>query len=404
MSKRRFSLKILAGAAVLFLAFLPQAVVHAQGFDLSKTKKIVRFDTLSDEEFIKQTTLEEEYPYEDKYLAYQIRLPNGWEGMGVETKKQKESFIAEPPKNERRKKKSRAGDTIEQTELSRRILGKITSYFGPPRLEPRSKLEIQALELSYDITAHNWFLYYIISNGYTLEGMEDVTDTRVEAIYILVEKDISYVVRTIAEINGPRMVLVSYYVPEVKFHEEKAMQEKVLASFRFTSPEQVRIEQTKNYAFLDLLQFDYPSTWHLQAPNIYSIDQMDARLINVHDKETLNGEIMVHLISTELDTTLADEVSYLKEEMNKSGLSVGELIETVDRFKAHSQVYFSRAEVYKASDKSGRIREHEYWLVVMAEDRYYYIITLLTPGRNQDLYMWIRNTEALQTLVESIRP
>ncbi|MBI4030722.1 MAG: hypothetical protein HY370_03525 [Proteobacteria bacterium] len=397
-------MKILACATVLFLAFLLSDFAYGQGFDLTKTKKIVRYDTLSDEDFMKRTVLHEEHPYEDRYLAYQIRLPIGWGGIGVETKKQKESFISQPPRNPGREKKSRASDTVEQTELSRRILGKITSYFGPPRLEPRSKLEIQALELSYDITAHNWFLYYIISNGYTLEGMEDVTKTRVEALYILVEKDVSYVVRTIAEINGPRIVLVSYYVPEVKFHEEKAMQEKVLASFRFASPEQVRIEQTKNYAFLDLLQFDYPSTWHLQAPSIYSIDQMDARLINVHDKETLNGEIMVHVISTELDTTLAEEVGYLKEELEKSGLSVGELVETVDRFKLHSHVYFSRAEVYKANDRSGRIREHEYWLVIMAEDRYYYIITLLTPGRNQDLYMWIRNTEALQTLVESIRP
>lgn len=404
MLKKGHCVRVLAGAVVLFVLFLSPAFVFGQSFDLTKTKNIVRYDTLSDEEFIKQTILHEEHPYEDKYLAYQIRLPSGWEGMGVETKKPKESFVAEAPKNDRRRKKSRADDTVEQTELSRRILGKITSYYGPPRLEPRSKLEVQALELSYDITAHNWFLYFIITNGYTLEGMEEVTGTRVEAIYILVEKDISYVVRTIAEINGPRIVLVSYYVPESKFHEEKAMQEKVLSSFRFVSPEQMRIEQTKNYAFLDLLQFDYPSTWHLQAPNIYSIDQMEARLINAHDKETLNGDIMVHLISTDMDTTLAEEVSYLKEEMSGSGLSVGELIETVDRFKPHPHVYFSRAEVYKASDKSGRIREHEYWLVVMAEDRYYYIITLLTPGRNQDLYMWIRNTEALQTIVESIRP
>lgn len=404
MLKRRHCVRVLAGAAVLFLAFLSPAFVFGQNFDLTKTKKIVRYDTLSDEEFMKQTTLHEERPYEDKYLAYQIRLPNGWEGMGVETQKQKGSFIAEASKNEGRKRRSRADDTIEQTELSRRILGKITSYYGPPRLEPRSKLEVQALELSYDITAHNWFLHYIITNGYTLEGMEDVTETRVEAIYILVEKGISYVVRTIAEINGPRIVLVSYYVPESKFHEEKAMQEKVLTSFHFMLPEQMRIEQTKNYAFLDLLQFDYPSTWHLQAPNIYSIDQMEARLINIHDKETLNGDIMIHLISTEMDTTLAEEVLYLKEEMSGSGLSVGELIETVDSIKPQPHVYFSRVEVYKAGDKSGRIREHEYWLVVMAEDRYYYIITLLTPGRNQDLYMWIRNTEALQTIVESFRP
>jgi hypothetical protein len=132
---------------------------------------------------------------------------------------------------------------------------------------------------------------------------------------------------------------------------------------------------------------------------------MDAKLISTQDKKTVSGEIDLRIISTELDTSLAEEVGYLKEDIQERGLKIGSLIEVLDgdfTFKDH--ILYNRVEVYEAKDESRKIQDHEMWLAVLVEDRYYYIITMLTPGRNSDFYTWAKNSEAFQVVVESLRP
>ncbi len=370
----------------------------ARDMNLVKIKDLPHYEGLTDAEFIDQSILIEEKPLEDKFLAYQLRLPKGWNKAGAGEKTfepNEDDYFAESVEDINSKKTKR---------LSRRILGKVAKYYGKMRVDSLSRLEIQALELDHEITARNWFFNYILSNGFSLEGLKVHSERRVEALYVLVEKDTAYIVRSLAEINGPRMIVVSYYVPDYHFEEEKVMQEKVIESFRFLSPEKSRIEITRTYSFLDMLKFDYPASWRLLAPNIYSIDDMDAKLISSHDEKTLNGEIKIHIISTELETTLAEEVKILTRDLKKIGLKAGELIEEPDFYEFHDHIFFSRVEVYETQNKNQSVQAYEYWLAVMAEDRYYYIITMLGPSRSADFYAWARNGEAFETVVESFRP
>lgn len=382
--------RIMAAVLCLLAGVFTVLPAQAQGIETLKSKKIPRFDTLSEEQFLKDTVEYREKPYNDAYLDYMIRLPRDWKKGAEEW----ESI-----------KNPKETGTKETQLLSRRVLGKITKYYGSPRLDATSYLEINALELDYEITTKNWMLHHIYNRGFTLEGLEEINERRVEVLYVLVQDHIPYVVRTVAEINGLRMVLVSYYVPEQYWEEEKAMQEKVVGSFKFTDPEKVRIELTRTYPFLDLLRFDYPASWKLIAPNIYSMDGMDVRLINAFDTVTMNGQIDVHIFSTELDTTLAQEVGFLRDELSESGLNIGKLLEIPDSYKIQSHMTFSRVEVYDAEfDKSKNLFPQEYWLALMAEDRFYYIVTMLTPSRSSDFYIWARNSEAFQMVVETMRP
>ncbi len=357
--------------------------------DLTKLREIPTFKKeMTPQQFLNQTEVVSEKPKGDKYMAFQMRLPKNWTRVG-----ERLDDIGE---------NQSTGQATGQ--LSHRLLGKIVKYYSPMTLEAPSKFDMQALELEHQITARNWFFGYILSNGYTLQGMSIISDDRVEALYVTVENAIPYVVRTAAIINGPRMVLVSYYTPEDIWPKERAMQEAVIDSFQFVSPEKVKIEVSKTYAFIDMLRFDYPASWRLLAPNIYSVDGMDARLLNTRDGKKLIGEINMRIVSTELETSLPQEVSYLKENIKNMGLEVGDLLETPTRFKYKPQVTFARIEVYNAKGTSTKIQDHEYWLAVMAEDRYYYIITMITPSRTADFYNWAQNTEAFQMIVESIRP
>ncbi len=387
---------ILVFFAVLLTAPLAWAqdeeAVKNNKLDIIKMSHIERFTTIDDKKFQADTTEYREKPYNDKFLEYSIRVPTDW-------RKSAQVWGMEGKAEDKRK------DVTGSVSLNRRVLGKVGRFFGPTRIGALSHIEISASVLDYEMTARNWFLSTILSSGYTIQGVEEISDRRVEAMYTLFEEDTSFIVRIVAEINGPRIVVVAFYTPESHWEEEKALQEKVLSSFKLLNPEKGRIESSRTYAFLDLARFDYPISWKLLAPNIYSVDSMDVRLINEHSDGTLDGEIEVHLISTELETTLAQEVEDVREDMRDSGLEIGDLIETVDKYKFNDFLYFNRVEVYAApAGKNTKVKDHELWLAILAEDRYYYILTMLTPDRNLDFYNWARNSESFKVILESLRP
>jgi hypothetical protein len=266
-------LLLIAGCLMAFGA-------RAQGVDPDKVPKIPHYTTLTEAQFETDSAVHKDVPQGDKYLAYSIRLPKGWRASSDSVSNAAALSAA-------------AGD---KKKANQRLLGKVGEYLGPLNGDFPSRIVIEAMSLDYDISARNWFLNYVLMNGFTLQGMDVIDKTRIEALYVMVEGDTTYVVRTIAQINGPRIVLASYYLPEASWNTERAVQEKAIESFTFDNPEQVRIEQTHTYAFLDLVRFDYPQSWKLLAPNIDSIDNMDARLISSKDDKTLNGESDLHLV------------------------------------------------------------------------------------------------------------
>lgn len=337
---------------------------------------------LSFDQFKEQSRLVEGDPARDPALAFTIRLPDGWELAEGFDSEMKEGI---------------------KHQSNKRVLGTVARYFSPPRMDFNSFLEVKSMRLDNDISARNWFLDYILSQGFTLQGLEQITETRHEALYNLVEDGVPYVVRTLAEMNGPRIILVSYYLPELYWATERAFQQHVIESFSLKNPEPVKIEKKLTYSFLQLLKFDYPVSWKLRAPYIESIDVLEAEIINTPDNTTLDGTIKLTVVSTEMDTTLADEIGFVKEDLKKLGFTIGELIDTPQDYQFHDHIFFHRVEAY-TTDSSKGIRDHELWLAIMVEDRYYYIVTMLTPSRKGAFLTWARNIEAFEVVIESLRP
>lgn len=389
-------------------AFLVSLIVcigmaEAQKINVAKADKMPRYDTYTKEKFEAESDLYQEMPYGDKYLEFSIRLPKGW-SKGSEGWKALEN--GEKDKDADKGEVLSTGKAAAVSGGGSRILGKLRKYFGSDLVGIPSYIDISAVDLEFDLSARNWLINYVQARGLTLEALEEISDTRAEALYIIFDKDTSYVVRTAAEINGSRVVLVSYYLPEVRWNDERAVQEKVISSFNFKKPDKTKVEVTRTYSFLEMLRFDYPSTWRLLAPNINTVDTMEARLINSGINETLNGEISFHIISTEIDTTLAQEVNDIKDDIVDMGFDIGDMIEVMEDYKFNtSYLFFNRVEVYKIPPKKkARLRAHELWLAVMAEDRYYIIITLISPSREDDFFNWSRNISTFQRVIESVRP
>lgn len=370
---------LLAFIGVLICALsmtAPQPSV-AQMMDMDKIPPLPHYE-MDEKEFLAKTVEYREVPLGDKFLSYILRLPKDW--------------------------KKASEDTSKPLSLDKRLLGDIVRYFGPTDLDVRSFFVIRAAQLDKEITAKNWFINYVLTNGYNLQGLHQVSPRRVEALYVFLENDTSYIARAVAEINGSRIVMAIYAIPEKLWMDNRAMQEKAIKSFRFESPEEKKLETNRTYAFLDLLRFDYPASWRLVAPTIYTIETMDAKLISDFSKTALNGEIDLHIVSTELDTTLTDEVKVVQEALEKKGLKVGKLLEQPTEYVFHDHIYFSRVEVYEATDVKKKILDHEYWIAVLMEDRYIYLVSMLTPSRQTDFYTWAMNTEAFRQVLESLRP
>ena len=356
-------------------------------FDMTKIEKIPTYhEELPEEQFLATTDSYEETPKGDKYLAYRVRLPRGWSQMQVSSSRAYKS------------------DEIEEAGLSRRMLGEVARYFGPGRIEALTRFDIQALSLEHDVTAKNWFMHEMLARGYTLEGLKEISDRRIEVLYVVVEKDVSYVVRSVAEINGPRMIIASYAIPEKFWMQERAYQERVIESFEFVSPEVSRIEMVRTHTFLDLLSFDYPASWRLIAPAVYSIDGMEAKLINSRDDVTLAGEMSLSVLSSDFEGGVSEEIEYLKEDIRLRGLDFGDLIEIVsEEYDIPDFLYYAHVEIYELHNVEGAVMGHEYWVAVMEEDRYFYVLTMLSPSREVEFYTWARNKEAFKTVIESFK-
>ncbi|MCB9989218.1 MAG: hypothetical protein H6868_07815 [Rhodospirillales bacterium] len=363
---------------------------YAQSIDPDKIEGIPRFDELSDEEFNDNTLWIEESPKKNAYLAYKIRLPYDWERS--ELSQEKGGF---------------ADDSLTQDRssdfVSRSILGLIAKYNGPSNFGVRSYIEVRAKELTRIISARNWFIHFVLTNGYSLEGMEMLSENRVEGLYVQIINDVSYAVRVICELNGNQVVLMSYYMPVSRIKDEKALQEKIVGSFHFIDPEKPEVALTRTYSFMGVVHFDYPYSLRLPAPKVYSFSEMELQLINAaNNNKSSFTEIDIHIMAHDKVQSLAEEVLLLKQRMEKEKIKIGDMREVYKRYEVGENIDFHRVEVYNAEGMGKKIVPHEYWIAILRDSTYFYIISMLTTGRTSDFYTWAQNVEALGVIFKTI--
>ena len=229
---------------------------------------------------------------------------------------------------------------------------------------------------------------------------------------MLIEDSISYAVRSIARINGKNVLFAQHFVPIERWHDEKVIQAMMLQSFQAKTKIEADVEKMTQYQFLDLAEFEYPESWVLKSLPIRSIDRMRVELLktstlsNEYGKEQkrLDGQIDVALVSIYASDTLEDEVERFRELLAEKDLIMGDVIETRDDFLFGDKYDFVDTQVYRVSGKSERLLEHELWLTIMSRGDYYYFVSLFTPSRDNDYFLWARNTETYKVIVGTIKP
>lgn len=375
---------------------LPAARVQAQakapstqlGINTTTVPKIKPRTLLPEKEFEAATKkITEIDPYSEPKISYSMRIPKSW------TDNDQKGMVG------------------SQMVLSGRVLGIMARHVSAPKNLLRSYLQVEAQSLAYEISGENWLVNFILSNGFSLTAMTVHSGREVEALYVQVIKDQTYVVRARVLLNGPTLVLIRYYLPQENFEIERTQQEQVVSSFKLLNPTNERVEKQSTYGFLDQSYFSYPESWTLKERSILSVERMSALLYQAREelderKKTrlvLEGHIRLHLISRLLKTTLEQEVETFRKNLNIPDYEIGRLIESVT-YDYDPTIKSGKAQVYALAPKDKvHMQPYEFLVTIMQGDDYYYITSMITPSRQEDFYLWAQNMEAAKIINESVR-
>lgn len=300
------------------------------------------------------------------------------------------------------------------SDIGQKVLSELKSYYGPANLyAPRSRITVEAVELDFDITAERWFIQHLLANGYNIRGLEARNDRQADALYVYLQGAESFGVRARAIVNGKMVIIAKYAVPLGRYHEEKVQMEHVIRSYKEREEIHEFVEDLERYLFLDIAEFKYPVSWKLRALPIRSIDRMKVELFNIRKIETgwygetesrLDGQIDINLVSIYSSETLEEEFEYFQREIDEKGLSMGAIVEERDDFLFTENFDFVDTKVYDVTGVTANMFEHELWVTIMLAGEYYYFVTLFTPSRNHDYFLWARNVEAYKLVVGQLKP
>lgn len=378
--------RVMITGLIALCLFMGAKISHGQEFLKNYAQPLPEISLLPVEEFNAKTILYEETPANDKSLSYRFRLPKDWK---------KPEDLA-----------------VTSYQVSDKILGEIVRFYGPPLLDTRSIFSIQAINLEYKLTATQWMLQYLLANGYTIQGMKEINEDRSEALYVKVENDVTYVIRAIAQINGKRVVLAQYIMPADNWEEEKHLQAQIMGTFELTHPVEELIEPMQKYHFLDLAEFNYPASWQYQGAPVNSAERVTFNLLNVASEQkikwtkykTLNGRIQADIVAYDLIDTPEEEIEKLKANLSKLGLIATEQLETRNDFRFNEGVEPVPVYIFKVTDSENNLLQYEYWILAMEAGDYFYFVSLVTPSRDEDFFIWARNTETYKLIIKMFTP
>lgn len=346
---------------------------------------------LTDQDLEAQTMLHEGLALGDATLAFSIRVPTQWS--------EKTPFTLTPPATADETESGK-----EERGLANKVSEEVARYEGNITPNGRSYITIEVINMPYHITAAQWLLYYILNEGYILEGFMPEGDQAVQASYVFFHESQAMFARVRAQRSGHRLLIARYVIPVERRQTESGLQSAIVDRFSLTNPAPGPAESVRTHLFLDIARMNYPVSWHFSAPPVRSIDRMNADLFNITADNLLAGEIRVVLLSRYAGRPLEEEVNALKDIISQKNLALGAKIPLGIDISYPAHMTMRVTEVYQAqgTDPKQKIVPQEFWFTFMKGQDYIYIATLLTAARENDYFAWARNVEAYKLIVSSL--
>ena len=367
---------ILMGSAT----FAPKS--YADAFVDIFDKGMPVYEAIPLQDFEKSGRVHSKQPLADEALSYEVTLPQVW--------RESKSF---------------------GYSLSSEIFTDIGRYVGPVKFnKANSYIVVQALDVGLQASAKTMAAAHFMNNGYTVQGAHDFSRNDVETLHVEVTKGESYIVRSRFIINGGRLVMMAYYLPSTSWNEERDLQFRVVRSFNLLKEVEAKIESAKTHEFWDVASFKYPATWTLEPGEAPSFDHMNVMVLNFDGdikkggNIVVKGRISVDLISRYVMPSLEDALVDQIDLMVSQGIVMKRKKEEFDEPAWPEGFENASASVYEVLDSYAPDQHMELWVVGAQALGYYYVITMVTPTRDEDFMLWGENTEAMQYMIEHIVP
>ena len=163
---------------------------------------------------------------------------------------------------------------LQARQMDAGFSGVLAYYVSPPELDLRSSVRIRSEKLAFTTNAVDWLRNYAINNRYTLQALSGYGVDRAEAVYLITDRGITYVIRVAAVLNGSRAVVAEYMVPMDKYEEQKDIQVWTITSFYLKTIDSEPQEPVTDYAVRDFARLNYPEKWVVQNQANDSIDRV----------------------------------------------------------------------------------------------------------------------------------
>ncbi len=340
---------------------------------------------VSQQEFILKTQRIEETPGKDKLLSLRVRLPSDW----VKTQEKPDRSL----------------------ELGNRLLGEVVKYVSPPIGDVRASFIVLAVEMEYLISPKNWLLNYLVTRGYTPRGFKEVNSDRLEVEYVMLREGLTYIVRSVIQRNGNRIVMAEFMLPSTAGQITREIQIWSMRTFRLLNKDKSPPVELKHYKLLDMGGFYYPTGWVASTIGEKTPDNITVQLSkkkvfeNERDRPDYlineqDGVISSYYLSRNTFPNMDNAQAYFDKILSDKNMSRGELIETRASNDARKIPEINR---YRLTLNEGKFVNYEYWYALHDVGTHIYVTTLITPAKEVEFLNWARNNATFELVASSFR-
>ena len=210
--------------------------------------------------------------------------------------------------------------------------------------------------------------------------------------------------------------MAEYLVHQEVYKAERDEQILAMNSLSLLYPNMSIPVSMKTFSFVDIAKFDYPASWAVHGTGISDIKRMEASLVNtINVHYTADGtrevsgtqmaaRIDVTVVSKDNGLTIGDEIKVLNQGLKEKNYKLGKFIETINDIKVNPLIGSSRVDVYQLESETIKLAGYEYWVAVLQTKSRYYLVRLITIGRQENFRTWAQNTQTYKVLLESLGP
>lgn len=314
-------------------------------------------------------------------LAYQIRIPTSWQEIS-------------------------AAD-LQQQQLVGGLSGVLAYYVSPPDLNLTSSVKIKAEPLGYIQTAASWLRTYAAQNSYTYQAFAEHAPNRAEAEFLLIDRDITYVVRMVAITNGAWVVTAEYSVPVDKYTQERDLQIWTTTDFFLKYIDDRLPESIKTYSALPDIDLLYPTTWVTQAADLSAPNQSYTAFVLAdqpapNQSAQVRGRIDIAVFNADSPSSNEMKLAFLDKKLEIAGIKRGTATAHMPPPPLPDGFTVVSAKTYDLVSTNGLTRPDQYWLIHLKAAQADLYVGLLSPPAQSNYAVWARNYNAVRFIIGHI--